>query len=258
MRIARFMAGNDPKYALVTGNSGDEELIVLHGDPLFGKVEATGERYSLQDNKLLTPIIPRSKVVGVARNYRAHANETGAQVPTSPLLFFKPNTAVVGPDDPIIMPPWSQQIDHEAELAVVISRVCRNVAIADADKYIYGYTCANDVTARDIQASESQWARAKGFDSSCPLGPWIETDFDWQDAAITCRVDGETRQAGTTADMIFSVPFLVSFISHSFTLLPGDVILTGTPAGIGPLQAGQRVEVEITGLGVLRNVALRP
>lgn len=253
MRIARFMAGSDPRYAIVEG----DELLELHGDPLWGKVETTGTRYALEDNKLLAPIIPRSKVVAVGRNYADHAAETGSEVPASPLLFFKPNTAVIGPDDPIVLPDWSERIDHEAELAVVISRLCKNVTESEARHYIYGYTCANDVTARDIQAQESQWARAKGFDSSCPLGPWIVTDLDPMNLAISASVDGEVRQSDRTSSMVFGVEFLVSYISQSFTLLPGDVILTGTPAGIGPIEAGQRVEVEIEGIGTLSNPVLR-
>jgi 2-keto-4-pentenoate hydratase/2-oxohepta-3-ene-1,7-dioic acid hydratase in catechol pathway len=168
-------------------------------------------------------------------------------------MFLTPNTAVVGPDDPIVLPPFSDEVHYEGELAVVIGRICKDVPRERVDEVVLGYTCANDVTARDLQKSDGQWARAKGFDSSCPLGPWIATDLDPEDLRLTTRVDGETVQDGTTADMVFDVAELVSYASHAFTLLPGDVILTGTPAGVGPLRAGQRVEVEVEGIGVLSN-----
>ncbi|OJV57838.1 MAG: 2-hydroxyhepta-2,4-diene-1,7-dioate isomerase [Cellulomonas sp. 73-145] len=259
MRIARFTTGGDPRFALVEGAPGDEELVVIAGDPIFTPVQATGERVPLADEgvRLLAPVIPRSKIVGVGRNYAEHAAEHGVEVPTSPLLFLKPNTAVIGPDDPIVLPDWSQQVEHEAELAVVIGKVTKDVSPEHALEKVFGFTVANDVTARDIQRTDSQWARAKGFDSSCPLGPWIVPGLDVDDLAVSARVNGETRQSGRTSQMVFDVAYLVSYVSEVFTLLPGDVILTGTPAGVGPLNHRDVVEVEIEEIGVLRNPVLR-
>ncbi|CAL8980126.1 hypothetical protein CELL_03426 [Cellulomonas sp. T2.31MG-18] len=259
MRIARFTTGGDPRFALVEGAPGDEELVVIAGDPIFTPVQATGERIPLADEgvRLLAPVIPRSKIVGVGRNYAEHAAEHGVEVPTSPLLFLKPNTSVIGPDDPIVLPDWSQQVEHEAELAVVIGKVTKDVSPERALEKVFGFTVANDVTARDIQRTDSQWARAKGFDSSCPLGPWIVPGLDVNDLAVSARVNGETRQSGRTSQMVFDVAYLVSYVSEVFTLLPGDVILTGTPAGVGPLNHRDVVEVEIEEIGVLRNPVLR-
>jgi len=259
VRIARFTTGGDPRFALVEGAPGDEELVVIAGDPIFTPVQATGERVPLADEgvRLLAPVIPRSKIVGVGRNYAEHAAEHGVEVPTSPLLFLKPNTAVIGPDDPIVLPDWSQQVEHEAELAVVIGKVTKDVSPEHALEKVFGFTVANDVTARDIQRTDSQWARAKGFDSSCPLGPWIVPGLDVDDLAVSARVNGETRQSGRTSQMVFDVAYLVSYVSEVFTLLPGDVILTGTPAGVGPLNHRDVVEVEIEEIGVLRNPVLR-
>ncbi|OZB50248.1 MAG: 2-hydroxyhepta-2,4-diene-1,7-dioate isomerase [Cellulomonas sp. 14-74-6] len=259
MRIARFTTGGDPRFALVEGAPGDEELVVIAGDPIFTPVQATGERIPLADEgvRLLAPVIPRSKIVGVGRNYAEHAAEHGVEVPTSPLLFLKPNTSVIGPDDPIVLPDWSQQVEHEAELAVVIGKVTKDVSPEHALEKVFGFTVANDVTARDIQRTDSQWARAKGFDSSCPLGPWIVPGLDVDDLAVSARVNGETRQSDRTSQMVFDVAYLVSYVSEVFTLLPGDVILTGTPAGVGPLNHRDVVEVEIEEIGVLRNPVLR-
>jgi 2-keto-4-pentenoate hydratase/2-oxohepta-3-ene-1,7-dioic acid hydratase in catechol pathway len=259
VRIARFTTGGDPRFALVEGAPGDEELVVIAGDPIFTPVQATGERIPLADEgvRLLAPVIPRSKIVGVGRNYAEHAAEHGVEVPTSPLLFLKPNTSVIGPDDPIVLPDWSQQVEHEAELAVVIGKVTKDVSPEHALEKVFGFTVANDVTARDIQRTDSQWARAKGFDSSCPLGPWIVPGLDVDDLAVSARVNGETRQSDRTSQMVFDVAYLVSYVSEVFTLLPGDVILTGTPAGVGPLNHRDVVEVEIEEIGVLRNPVLR-
>ena len=258
MRIARFTTGDDPRYALVDGEAGQEELVVLTGDPIYTPVQATGERVRLDDAvRLLAPVIPRSKVVGVGRNYAAHAAEMGNEVPVSPLLFLKPNTAVVGPDDPIVLPDFTEEVSLEAELAVVIGKVTKNVSPEHALAQVFGYTVANDVTARDVQRTDNQWARAKGFDSSCPLGPWIVTDLETDGLAVRSRVNGETRQDGTTADMVFDVAALVSYVSECFTLLPGDVILTGTPAGVALVDHGDVVEVEVEDIGVLRNPVVR-
>lgn len=259
MRIARFTTGGDPRFALVEGEPGNEELVVVAGDPLYMPTQPTGERVRLDEEgvRLLAPVIPRSKVVGVGRNYAEHAAEHGVEVPTSPLLFLKPNTSVIGPDDPIVLPDWSEQVEHEAELAVVIGKVTRNVTPAEALSRVFGYTVANDVTARDVQRADSQWTRAKGFDSSCPLGPWIVPGLDVEDLSVQARVNGVTRQDGRTSQMVFDVAYLVSFVSEVFTLLPGDVILTGTPAGVGRLEERDVVEVEVEDIGVLRNPVIR-
>lgn len=258
MRIARFTTGEEPRFGFVQEENGKEYLAVLSGDPLFTPIAPTGERVELGVGvRLLSPVIPRSKVIGVGRNYADHAKEMGEQVPNEPLLFFKPNTSVIGPDDPIVLPEFSQEVSYEAELAVVIGRMAKDVSPENAHKYILGYTVANDVTARDAQRKDGQWARAKGFDSACPIGPWIETDLDFEDAGVKSRVNGQTRQDGNTRDLIFDIPFLVSYISAAFTLLPGDIILTGTPAGVGPIVAGDRVECEVEGIGILANPVVR-
>jgi 2-keto-4-pentenoate hydratase/2-oxohepta-3-ene-1,7-dioic acid hydratase in catechol pathway len=257
VRIARFTAGEDPAFAVVDGEAGEEVLHVVAGDPLYAPLKPTGQSVPLADVRLLAPVIPRSKVVGIGRNYADHAAEMGSDLPTKPLVFLKPNTSVVGPDDPIVLPAISDEVHYEGELAVVIGRICKDVPRERVPEVVLGYTCANDVTARDLQRSDGQWARAKGFDSACPLGPWIVTDLDVGDLRLTTRLDGRTVQEGRTADMVFDVPTLVAHVSQAFTLLPGDVILTGTPAGVGPLDAGQRVEVEIEGIGVLANPVVR-
>ncbi|HKT55271.1 MAG TPA: fumarylacetoacetate hydrolase family protein [Microbacterium sp.] len=251
MRIARFSHQDAIKYGIVD----DTDLVVLAGDPMFAGFDTTGERVPLADAALLAPVIPRSKVVCVGKNYRDHAAEMGGEAPEEPLLFLKPNTAVIGPGDSIVRPPQSQRTDFEGELAVVIGRIAKNVPADRALEYVFGYTIGNDVTARDLQHSDGQWTRAKGFDTFCPLGPAIETEFDIADAILTSRVDGEVRQQALLTDMIHGIPAIIEYASAVFTLLPGDVILTGTPAGIGPFTAGQTVEIEITGLGLLRNTA---
>jgi 2-keto-4-pentenoate hydratase/2-oxohepta-3-ene-1,7-dioic acid hydratase in catechol pathway len=253
MRIARFVVDGDPLYGVVEG----DEVAAIAGDPFFQGVQPTGARHRLEDVRLLAPIIPRSKVIGIGRNYADHAKELGNEVPASPMMFLVPNTAVVGPNDPITLPSFSDEIGFEAELAVVIGRICKDVPAEKADDVVFGYTCANDLTARDAQRTDGQWARAKGWDGSVPLGPWIETDLDPEDLAITGRLDGAVRQDGTTADMVFGVRELVAYASQAFTLLPGDVILTGTPAGVGLLTEGQRFEVEIEGIGTLANTFRR-
>lgn len=259
MRIARFTTGDDPRYALVEGGPGAEELVVISGDPIYTAVQPTGERVPLSDDavRLLAPVIPRSKIIGVGRNYAAHAAEMGNDLPVVPLLFLKPNTSVIGPDDPIVLPAWTEEVEHEAELAVVIGKVTKNVTAERALDHVFGYTVANDVTARDAQRAEPQWTRAKGFDTSCPLGPWIVPGLDVSDLAVRARVNGQPRQDGRTSQLIFDVAYLVSYISEVFTLLPGDVILTGTPAGVGPIVDRDIVEVEVEDIGVLRNPVLR-
>ncbi|GEP46612.1 DUF2437 domain-containing protein [Microbacterium saccharophilum] len=250
MRIARFSHHDAIRF----GIADETDLVVLSGDPMFAGFDTTGERVPLSEVTLLAPVIPRSKIVCVGKNYRDHAAEMGGEAPAEPMLFLKPNTSVIGPNDAIVRPVQSQRTDFEGELAVVIGRIAKNVPAENALDYVLGYTIGNDVTARDLQRSDGQWSRAKGFDTFCPLGPAIETDFDLDGGArVVTRVNGEVRQDGPISDMVHSVPDIIAYASAAFTLLPGDVILTGTPAGIGPFQAGDVVEVEITGLGVLRN-----
>ena len=255
MRIARFTtSGQDPRYGVVHGEDGAERIAVISGDPLYAGIVPTGEVLALAGVRLLAPVIPRSKILGIGRNYAAHAAELDNEVPLAePLVFLKPNTSVVGPEDPIRLPALSREVHYEGELAVVIARMCRDVPAERAGEVVIGYTCANDVTARDLQRRDGQWWRAKGFDSFCPLGPYLVTDLDVSDLRITTRLDGRTVQDGRTRDMVFDVARLVAHVSAVMTLLPGDVILTGTPEGVGPLAAGQRVEVEIEGIGVLAN-----
>lgn len=251
MRIARFTTGDDPMFGLVDG--AGEKIAEITGDPLYTKIELTGTVHQVEDVRLLAPVIPRSKIIGIGRNYADHAKEMGNEVPAEPLMFLIPNTAVIGPGDPVVMPEISERVDYEGELAVVIGRMCKDVSPEEAKKVVFGYTISNDVTARDLQKSDGQWSRAKGFDTFCPLGPWIETDLDPADSRVTTRLDGEVVQDGPTSDMIFGVAELISHASRAFTLLPGDVILTGTPEGVGPVKAGQHVEVEVPEIGVLAN-----
>jgi 2-keto-4-pentenoate hydratase/2-oxohepta-3-ene-1,7-dioic acid hydratase in catechol pathway len=237
---------------------GDGQVAQIEGHP-FGRISFTGARYAQADIRLLSPILP-SKVVCVGKNYAAHIAEMNTgEAPKEPLLFLKPSTAVIGPGDAIRIPPGSTNVHHEAELAVVIgARGARNVTPEQAPASIFGYTIGDDVTERDMQKHDGQWTRAKGFDSFCPLGPWIETDLPGlglnpADLEVTCMVDGELRQQGRTSQLIFDVPTLISYISQVMTLLPGDVVLTGTPSGVGPIRPGQRVDVTIEGLGTLTN-----
>ena len=249
MKIARFSTGGDPRFGIVD----DDEIVVLRGDPMFNGFDTTEERIPLADAKLLAPVIPRSKVVAVGRNYREHAAELGNEAPSEPLLFLKPNTSVIGPGDTIVRPSQSSRVDFEGELAIVIGSIAKNVPEADAASVVFGYTVANDVTARDLQEKDGQWARAKGFDTFCPLGPVIETEFEVASQGIETRVNGEVRQSGRLDEMVHSVASVIAYASAVFTLLPGDVILTGTPAGVGPIVAGDTVEVTVEGIGTLSN-----
>ncbi|HEX3931465.1 MAG TPA: fumarylacetoacetate hydrolase family protein, partial [Nocardioides sp.] len=234
---------------------------VVQGDPLYQEIVFTGEQVPLADARLLAPVIPRSKVVGIGKNYADHAAEMGGEAPAEPLIFLKPNTSVVGPGDPVVMPPQSAEVHYEGELAVVIGRLCKDVPPDQVADVIYGYTCADDVTARDLQHSDGQWARAKGFDSFCPLGPWIETDLDPQTFAdgvtVQTHLNGDLVQDGSTRDLIFDIPTLVAYVTSVMTLLPGDVILTGTPEGVGPMEPGDEVEVSVAGIGALTNTVAR-
>lgn len=248
MRIARVARPDGPGFGVVR----EDHVVLIDGHP-FGQFTLTDQVAPLEKVRLLAPVIP-SKILCAGQNYATHAAELGHEVPLEPLIFSKPATAVIGPGGDIRLPALSERVDHEAELAVVIGRLTRKVAVADALDVVLGYTCANDVTARDLQQRDGQWTRAKGFDTFCPLGPWIETELDVAAGlAVRCLVNGEARQDGTTADLVFDVPTLISYCAAFTTLLPGDVILTGTPAGIGPLAAGDTVEVEVEGIGTLSN-----
>jgi len=208
--------------------------------------------------KLLSPVIP-TKIIAVGKNYADHAAELNSEVPETPVIFMKPPTSVIGPLAPIRLPNQSSEVHHEGELAIVMGKVTRSVNADDALSHVLGYTAANDVTARDLQRKDGQWTRAKGFDSFCPLGPAIDTEFDPSEGnRITCSVNGEVRQEGSITDLVFGVPEIIEFVSSVMTLLPGDVILTGTPAGVGPIVEGDRVEVDIEGIGVLMNPVIRP
>lgn len=287
MRIARFAVNDDVKYGVVNGGNGNGEsargdvvsgetaapagngtgqvlsredgelsVVEIAGHPFgpsSGEAKLTGVAYPLADVRLLAPVLP-TKVVAIGRNYLEHARETGSEPPAEPLIFLKPSTAVVGPGDAIVRPVrLSQRVDYEGELAIVFGRLCRDVPAARVPEVIFGYTCANDVTARDLQAKDGQWTRAKGFDTFCPLGPWIETALDPADVRLTTTVNGEVRQDSRTSLLIHDVTRLVTYVTSVMTMLPGDVLLTGTPAGIGPLVAGDSVSVTVEGIGALTN-----
>ena len=260
MRVARFSHGGDPVFGVVEltvdGGPNPQTVAVVTGDPLAGPVHYTGERVDLAAIRLLSPVIPRSKVIGVGRNYAAHAAELGNLVPELPLTFFKPNTSVIGPGEAIVLPPETSNLHFEGELAVVIGRIARRVPRERAPEVIFGYTVGNDVTARDLQQTDGQWTRAKGFDTFCPLGPWIVTHLGLDDVDgldITTTLNGEARQQGNTSAMTYKVADLIAHISDFTTLLPGDVILTGTPAGVGQMVSGDEVSVTIDGIGTLTN-----
>jgi 2-keto-4-pentenoate hydratase/2-oxohepta-3-ene-1,7-dioic acid hydratase in catechol pathway len=253
VRIARFAGEDDPQFGVIGSENGVDMIAHLRGDPLYAGIELTGQKSPLADVRLLAPVIPRSKVVGVGKNYVKHAAEMGGEVPAEPLIFLKPNTSVIGPGEPIFYPEQSSNVHFEGELAVVIGRICKDVSVDDAAKVVLGYTIGNDVTARDLQAGDGQWARAKGFDTFCPLGPWIETDFDPSDVAVRTTLGDAVQQDGRTSDMVFSVPEIIAHVTSFMTLLPGDVILTGTPDGVGPMEVGDTVSVSIDGLGTLTN-----
>jgi 2-keto-4-pentenoate hydratase/2-oxohepta-3-ene-1,7-dioic acid hydratase in catechol pathway len=260
VRIARFSYGDPGTAAFAFGAIQDggpgeaEQVAVINGHP-FGEISFTDVRLPLSGVRLLPPILP-SKVVAIGKNYADHAREMGGEPPAEPVLFLKPSTSVVGPGAAIAYPHLSEQVDFEGELAVVIGRLCREVPVARAHEVILGYTCANDVTARDLQRRDGQWSRAKGFDTFCPLGPWIETELDPGDVALTTRVNGEVKQDARTSLLLHDVAELVAFVSDAMTLLPGDVILTGTPAGVGPLAVGDEVSVTIEGIGTLTNTVV--
>jgi 2-keto-4-pentenoate hydratase/2-oxohepta-3-ene-1,7-dioic acid hydratase in catechol pathway len=247
MRLVRFRHGS----RIATGALEGDWVRPLQGT-FFDNPVPTGEEVPLDEVRLLAPVIP-SKIVAVGRNYADHAAEMGGEVPEEPVIFLKPSTAVIGPDDPIPYPAIASRVDPEAEMALVVGRFARRVPAEEAGKFILGFTCGNDVTARDLQKKDGQWTRGKGFDGFCPLGPWIETEFDPTDVLVECRVNGETRQSARTSLMAFGPNTLIEFVTKVMTLLPGDVILTGTPAGIAPISVGDRVQVEVEGIGILSN-----
>lgn len=254
MKILRYRQKKDDPPAW--GWLGGESIGVLDGSPFseYGREDAV---LPLETAELLPPVTP-SKIVCVGRNYVEHAQEHEAEVPELPLIFLKPPSAVIAHQRPIRLPPQSERVEHEAELAVVIARKAKWVPPEEAHDVVLGYTIANDVTARDLQRSDGQWTRGKGFDSFCPLGPWIETELDPADALITCKVNGELRQLASTRDMVFQIPQLITFITSIMTLEQGDLILTGTPAGVGPLHEGDEVSIEIEGIGTLSNPVVKP
>jgi len=248
MRIVRYqMKNEEPHYGWVFENKvGD-----IEGN-IFGEYRRLEATMPLESVKLYAPSQP-SKIVCVGRNYIEHAKELGNEVPKIPLIFLKPPSSIINPGDAILLPPQSGQVEHEAELVAVIGKRGKNILPEQAREYVMGYTIGNDITARDLQKTDGQWTRAKGFDTFCSFGPWIDTDFDITDALITCKVSGQPRQMASTRDMAFNVGKIVAFISSVMTLEPGDLIFTGTPAGVGPLHDGDVVEVDIDGLGVLSN-----
>ncbi|WP_155336309.1 fumarylacetoacetate hydrolase family protein [Acrocarpospora corrugata] len=250
MRIARFSTGGGVAFGVLEEN--EQVLAKIDGHP-FGGVQLTGERFPVAEVRMVAPMLP-SKVVAIGRNYADHAKEMGNDVPTEPIMFLKPSTSVIGHGEAIVYPEGlSERVDYEGELAVVIGRLCREVPVERAKDVIFGYTCANDVTARDLQKRDVQFTRGKGFDTFCPLGPWIETDLDATDLALTTSVNGELRQSGRTSQLLFDIPTLIAHVTAVMTLLPGDVLLTGTPAGVGPMFPGDQVSVGIEGIGTLTN-----
>jgi 2-keto-4-pentenoate hydratase/2-oxohepta-3-ene-1,7-dioic acid hydratase in catechol pathway len=250
MKIVRFAhQTTEPRYGVLDG----ADVVVLADDPLVAGYDTTGERIPVAQVRLLAPIIPRSKIIGVGRNYAAHAAEKGNAVPDHPLLFFKPNTAVIGPHDPIVIPAGVTEVEPEAELAIVIGRLAKSVPAERWADYVFGYTIGNDVSSRAYQRGDGQWARAKGLDTFCPLGPCIETELDPEAVTVSGEINGVPTQQGNTRDFIFRLPELIETITAAFTLLPGDVILTGTPAGVAPIAPGDTVKCTVEGIGSLVN-----
>ncbi len=248
MKVARFSNGAEPRFGIVDG----PELVVLNGHPLVAGYQTTGERIPLKEVKLLAPTIP-SKIICIGKNFADHAAEIGEEVTAEPLIFFKPSSAIVGHGDAIVIPPQSKQVELEAELCLVIGKLAKNVSEEKALEYLWGVTIANDVTARDLQFGDGQWARSKAFDTFCPLGPWVETEFVPDGQVIESRVNGEVRQNVSITEMVHKIPFIISYVSKNMSLLPGDIILTGSPAGISVIKDGDMIECEIEGIGILSN-----
>ena len=248
MKVARFSNGAEPRFGIVDG----PELVVLKGHPLVAGYQTTGERIPLKELKLLAPTIP-SKIVCIGKNFADHAAEIGEEVTLEPLIFFKPSSSIIGHGDAIVIPPQSKQVELEAELCLVIGKLAKNVNEDNALEYLWGVTIANDVTARDLQFGDGQWARSKGFDTFCPLGPWVETEFLPDGQIIESRINGEVRQNVAISEMVHKIPAIISYVSRNMSLLPGDIILTGSPAGISVINAGDMIECEIEGIGILSN-----
>ncbi len=248
MKVARFSNGAEPRFGIVDG----PELAVLKGHPLVAGYQTTGERIPLKEVKLLAPTIP-SKIVCIGKNFADHAAEIGEEVTIEPLIFFKPSSSIIGHGDAIVIPPQSKQVELEAELCLVIGKLAKNVSEDKALEYLWGVTIANDVTARDLQFGDGQWARSKGFDTFCPLGPWVETEFVPDGQVIESRINGEIRQNVAITEMVHKIPTIISYVSKNMTLLPGDIILTGSPAGISVINSGDLIECEIEGIGILSN-----
>jgi 2-keto-4-pentenoate hydratase/2-oxohepta-3-ene-1,7-dioic acid hydratase in catechol pathway len=262
MRVVRFTPqpdaglGTDPLFGIL---EEDDQITIISGDPIYHGIQKTAAKIELSKVRLLAPVIPRSKIVCVGKNYADHAAEMGSEVPAEPIIFLKPNTAVIGPGDTIVWPAMAPTIDYEAELAIVIGRVCKEVPKERVKDVIFGYTMANDITSRELQKRDGQWTRAKSFDTFCPLGPWIETEFVPGTQRISLTVNGETKQDASISQMIFGIEDIVHFVTQVMTLLPGDVIITGTPAGIGPMPEKSTIAISIEGLGQLTNkVSARP
>ena len=251
MHIVRFRAGDEARHGVIEGS----HIVEYAGTP-YGTFRKARKKYPLKQSVLLAPVVP-SKVVAVGLNYREHAQEQNLPVPSEPIIFLKPLSALSGPDDPIVVPSQAKRVDYEAELAIVIKKRCRHVAPGRAREHVLGYTCLNDVTARDLQARDGQWTRAKGFDSFCPIGPCIVTDIDPNGVDIETYLNGERKQSSNTKYCIFPIEDVIARISAVMTLLPGDVIATGTPGGVGPMQPGDKVEVRIEGIGSLKNPVIR-
>jgi 2-keto-4-pentenoate hydratase/2-oxohepta-3-ene-1,7-dioic acid hydratase in catechol pathway len=248
VKVARFSNGAEPRFGIVDG----PELVVLKGHPLVAGYQTTGERIPLKELKLLAPTIP-SKIVCIGKNFADHAAEIGEEITDEPLIFFKPSSAIIGHGDAIVIPPQSKQVELEAELCLVIGKLAKNVSEEKALEYLWGVTIANDVTARDLQFGDGQWARSKGFDTFCPLGPWVETEFVPDSQVIESRINGDVRQNVAISEMVHKIPFIISYVSKNMTLLPGDIILTGSPAGISVINTGDMIECEIEGIGILSN-----
>jgi 2-keto-4-pentenoate hydratase/2-oxohepta-3-ene-1,7-dioic acid hydratase in catechol pathway len=252
MKVARFsQAGGEPQFGILDG----DEFVGLAGDPLYHGINPTEGRVPEDSVRILAPVIPRSKVICVGMNYAEHVQDMNHDGPENPLIFLKPNTAVVGPGDPIIIPPVDGRIVHEGELAIVIGSIAKRVKAEDWRDVVFGFTIANDVSARDVMFADGQWARAKGYDTFCPLGPYVDTDIDPFNLEIETYVDGELRRKGNTKDLLHSIPEIIAFCSDVWTLLPGDVICTGTPSGLGGFVDGQTIDITIEGLGTLSNPA---
>jgi 2-keto-4-pentenoate hydratase/2-oxohepta-3-ene-1,7-dioic acid hydratase in catechol pathway len=245
----RFIHDGEPVWGLIDG----DDITLIAGD-LLGEHTLTSKKVTFSDVRLLAPVTP-TKIICVGRNYLAHVKErtNSDDIPQEPVLFTKPLTSLIGPEDGIVYPPLSERVDYEGEIGVVIGSRCTHVSEVEAPGYIFGCTCVNDVTARDLQNKDLQWTRAKGFDTFCPVGPFLVTDLDYLNLNVTTRLNGEQKQSSNSVNMIFSIPWLVSYISQAITLMPGDLLATGTPAGIGPMQIGDIIEVEVEGVGILKN-----